>query len=304
MAITLDEAVARVPQWRGHTDLRTSVLSGGITNQNFRVETGGEVFVLRISGDNTELLGINRQNERAATLAAAAIGIGPEVVYFIEPEGCLVTRFVAGKPILPDVMRQPDSIRQIAALLRRVHQMPAIPGHFSPFQVVTSYRRLADERQVTGYPPDYDELCERMRAVETAFGRKPVAPCPCHDDLMIENFLRDDATGQIRILDWEYAGMGDPYFDLANLAAQYAFRDEHDRLLLEAYLEEPNPRHLARLKLMKCMSDFREAMWGMLQSGISTLDFDFRGYARKYFQRLTAGFGDARVAEWLARLQE
>jgi thiamine kinase-like enzyme len=304
MALTLVDALARVPQWRGRTDFHTSVLSGGITNQNYRVETGGEIFVVRISGDNTELLGINRQNERAATIAAAALGIGPEVLYFIEPEGYLVTRFVAGKPIMPNEMRQPETIRQIAASLGRVHQMPAIPGRFSSFQVVTNYRRLADEHRVTGYPADYDQLCKRMEAVENAFGREPVAACACHDDLLNENFLRDNLTGQLRILDWEYAGMGDPYFDLANLAAQHAFHDEHDGLLLEAYFGEATPRRLARLKLMKCMSDFREAMWGMLQCGISTLDFDFRGYAGKYFERLRAGFGDARVGDWLARLEE
>jgi thiamine kinase-like enzyme len=303
MALTLEDALARLPQWRGRPDLHTSVLSGGITNQNYRVETGGEVFVVRISGDNTELLGIDRQNERAATIAAAALGIGPEVIFFIEPEGCLVTRFVAGKPIMPDEIRQPETIRQIAACLRRVHQMPAIPGSFSPFQVVTTYRRLADERRVTGYPADSGQFFDRMRAIETAFEREPIPVCPCHNDLLNENFLRDNTTGQIRILDWEYAGMGDPYFDLANLAAQHAFRDEHDRLLLEAYFGEATPRGLARLKLMKCMSDFREAVWGMLQSGISNLDFDFRGYARKYFQRLTAGFGNSRVDEWLARLE-
>ena len=304
MALSIVDAVARVPQWRGRTDLRTSVLSGGITNRNYRVDTGGESFVVRISGDNTELLGINRQNERAATMAAAALGIGPEVVYFIEPEGCLVARFLAGNPIMPDEMRQPETVRQIAASLKRVHAMPAIPGSFSPFQVVTQYRLLANEHGVTGYPAGFEELCERMQVVEAAFGRAPVSACPCHNDLLNENFLRDNLTGQIRILDWEYAGMGDPYFDLANLAAQHAFRDEHDRLLLEAYSGEVAAPRLARLKLLKCASDLREAMWGMLQSSLSTLDFDFRGYAKKYFQRLAAWFDDGHVAEWIAQLQE
>lgn len=298
----VDAAVARVGPWQGRTDITTSSLSGGITNQNYRVDVGGHSFVLRVSGANTDLLGIDRRHERATAMAAAAAGLAPEVVYFIEPEGYLLTRFVAGRPITPDDTREPETIQQLARILQRIHALPPIPGAFSPFQVVADYRRLATERGVTGWPDDFDWLLDRMRAVEAAFAHDPAFPCPCHNDLLNENFLRETATGRIYVLDWEYAAMGDSYFDLANLAAQHRFGDEQDDLLLHAYFGEPTPRRLARLKLMKCMSDFREAMWGMLQLGISALDFDFRGYANTYFERLRAGFHDPRVADWLALL--
>jgi thiamine kinase-like enzyme len=302
MPLSLSDALARVVPWRDRTDIQTSPLSGGITNRNYRVDVGGHSFVLRLSGANTEMLGIDRRHERAATTVAAAAGLAPEVVYFIEPEGYLITRFVAGKPIAPDEMRQPDTIAVVAKILQRIHALPPIPGSFSPFRVVDDYRWLAGERGVTGWPEDFDWLLDRMRAVEAAFAFEPAFPCPCHNDLMTENFLRESATGRIYVLDWEYAGMGDSYFDLANLAAQHRFAAEHDSLLLQAYFGEATPQRLARLKLMKCMSDFREAMWGMLQSGISSLDFDFRGYAATYFDRLGAGFNDPRVGNWLALL--
>jgi thiamine kinase-like enzyme len=141
MSQSLEATLARVPPWRGKA-FTTSPLTGGITNRNYRVEVEGESFVLRLAGAKTELLGIDRPNEYAATLAAASIGVGPEVIYFIEPEGYLVTRFIVGRLILPDEIRQPENLRRVAQLLRNVHALPPIPGTFSPFRVVEDSDRL------------------------------------------------------------------------------------------------------------------------------------------------------------------
>lgn len=295
MSLSLAEALARVPDWAGLSDLKTTLLTDGITNQNYRIDVGGESFVLRIAGANTELLGIDRHNEHAAHQAAAALGIAPEILYFIEPEGYLVSRFISGKPIPPEEMAQPERIRQVGAVLRQVHTMPAIPGTFSPFRVVEDYTQTA-QRYNVAFPDNFDWLLARMRDIEAAFLQDPFSPCSCHNDLLNANFLDD---GQVRILDWEYAGMGDCFFDLANFSVNHNFGDEQDHLLLQAYFGEATPARLARLKLMKIMSDFREAMWGMVQIGISQLDFDFREYADKHFSRMTANFQDPRCEQWL-----
>jgi thiamine kinase-like enzyme len=134
-----------------------------------------------------------------------------------------------------------------------------------------------------------------MDEIEEAFARRPDVPVLCHNDLLNGNFLRDE-QGDIRILDWEYAGMGDRFFDLANFAAHHELDDEQILELLDAYFDNPLPRHFARLKLMQAMSDFREAMWGVLQQGISELDFDFRSYADQFFDKLTARLDDSRYA--------
>lgn len=299
MPLSLDDALARIPAWAAATELETSYLAGGITNKNYRVNVDGQAYVLRLVGANTEQLGIDRRHEYAATQAAAAAGVAPEVVYYIEPEGCLVTRFIAGRPVAPDEMRQPDTIRLVAAALRRVHALPPIPGNFSPFHMVAAYRQLALDHGVTDFPANFDWLLARLQAVEAAFQVAPTATCPCHNDLLNENFLIENDTGRMVILDWEYAGMGDPHFDLGNVAAQHAFGDEHDRLLLESYFGTVTPQAWARHKLMKCLSDFREATWGLAQLGVSTLDFDFLGYAGRYFTSLNTGFSDPRVEGWL-----
>jgi thiamine kinase-like enzyme len=86
--------------------------------------------------------------------------------------------------------------------------------------------------------------------------------------------------------------MGDRFFDLANFSVNHEFGVEEDRRLLEAYFGAARDSDLAALRLMRFMSDFREAMWGVLQSGISELDFDFAGYAAKHFARLHATAAD------------
>lgn len=296
MTLSLEEAIARVPLWAKASDVKSSFLAGGITNQNYRVDTGGESFVIRLAGANTELLGINRAYEYAAHRAAAGLGIAPEIIYFIEPEGYLVTRFIEGRPLPPEEIGRPENIRRVAEALRQIHALPEIPGAFSPFRTVEDYTTIA-RRYGVNFPDSFQTLLARMQQVEAAFLQQPFRPCPCHNDLLNENFLDD---GRLRILDWEYAGMGDPFFDLANFAVHHGFSDDQERFLLECYFGQATPAHLARLKLMKVMSDFREAMWGMVQIGISKLDFDFRGYADKHFQRMMGSMRDPRWEQWLA----
>ncbi|HEX2045594.1 MAG TPA: choline/ethanolamine kinase family protein [Gaiellaceae bacterium] len=256
-------------------------LGGGITNHNFKVTVGGEAFVLRIGGKDTDLLGIDRTDEYQASAVAAALGVGPPVVAFLEPEGYLVTRFLEGRPIPVGEMRRPETIARVAETLRRVHGGPPIPGRFDSFRVVERYATTAREHGVT-VPEAYAEAKERADTIERLRGPQPERPC--HNDLLNANFLDDD--GRIRIVDWEYAGMGDVFFDLANFSVNHELDASGNEALLAAYLGDPGPRERAALALMRFMSDFREAMWGVVQQGISELDFDFEAYASEHFERL------------------
>jgi len=109
MPLSLEVAIARVPRWAGAKELKTTPSGGGITNQNFRVDVDGESFVLRICGDDTDLLGISREAEYAASLAAGELGIAPQVVCMIQPEGYLVTRYITCCPLPPQVVAKPQT---------------------------------------------------------------------------------------------------------------------------------------------------------------------------------------------------
>ena len=266
-AVEPEAIAARV--WPGeHVEIE--VLGGGITNRNFKVIVGGDRFVLRVGGKDTELLGIDRAAEHAASVSAGALGLAPEVVAFVEPEGYLVTRYVDGT--VGDV-----GVATVGKLLRRLHGGPPMPARFDSFRVVEVYRATALEYGVS-VPPAYERAKEVAHRIERR--RAGVEPRPCHNDLLNANFISDGK--RLWIVDWEYAGMGDPFFDLGNFAVNHELDADGEAALLAAYGSSDGDA----LVLMRFMSDFREAMWGVVQQGISELDFDFRAYADEHFERL------------------
>jgi thiamine kinase-like enzyme len=256
-------------------------LGGGITNHNFKVAVGGEAFVLRIGGKDTELLGIDRRDEHEASLAAARAGVAPEVVRFLEPEGYLVTRFVEGQLIPPEELRRPENLERAARLLRAVHEGDDIQARFDSFRVVEAYRDEAARHGVEA-PVAYAEAKQLAGEIERT--RTAERPCPCHNDLLNANFIDDGE--RLWLVDWEYAGMGDRFFDLANFAVNHELGPAEDGLLLRAYFGAEREEDLAALTLMRFMSDFREAMWGVVQQAISELKFDFAAYAAQHFERM------------------
>jgi thiamine kinase-like enzyme len=281
----LVRAMGRVPELAGRALVLTA-LTGGITNRNFLVTIPSDQqrYVIRLAGNDTHLLGISREVEHAATVAAAGVGVGPEVTAFIRPEGYLVTRFIEGSPVSDEAVHRPETLERVASSLRRIHDGPPIPGLFVPLRIVEAYRALAAARGVP-IPAEYEAAAAVGRRIEMACLAAPLEPRPCHNDLLNANFI-DDGT-RIRIVDWEYAGMGDPFFDLGNFSINHELTADQDAYLLAAYDGGASrPERLARLTLMRVVSDFREAMWGVLQQGISTLDVDFVAYAGGHFDRL------------------
>jgi thiamine kinase-like enzyme len=277
--VTVEDAVARL--WPGQ-DVRVELLGGGITNHNHKVTLpDGDVVVMRIAGKDTGLLGIDRAVEHEASLAAAAVGVGPEVVAFHEADGILVTRFIPGEIVPVAQMREPGTIKRVALALRAVHAGPPLPARFDSFRVVEEYRTTAFAHGAE-VPAGYATARQVARRIETARGAAPERPC--HNDLLNANFIDDGR--RIRIVDWEYAGMGDVFFDLANFSINHDLDVDGRRELLLAYAGAVRERDERALELMRFMSDFREAMWGVVQSAVSELDFDFAGYAAEHFERL------------------
>lgn len=298
MPLTLAEAIRRVPFLADAKDLRTTPLTGGITNLNYRIDAGGGSYVLRITGTGTEMLGIRREVEHAANLAAGRLGVAPEVVYFIEPEGYLVTRFVEGVPIPPEEMVKPGNLRRVAEKIRTFHEgAPPLAGEFNVFRRVEMLTEVS-RRHHCRFPNNFDWILQRMRQVEHRLGERAAIPHPCHDDLLNLNFL--DEQGEFRILDWEYAGMGEVTYDLANFSSHHRLNDDQLGLLLQAYFGEATPQQFARLNLLRPMSEIHEAMWGTTQTGISKLEEDFQAYADLWFGRATEAMSDPRWDGWLA----
>ena len=302
MGLTLEQAIARVPFLANAKGITTTPLGGGITNLNYKIDCDGKSYVLRITGADTELLGIQRDVEYQANLAAGRLGIAPEVVYFIEDEGYLLTRYINGKPIPPEVITQPDNILRVVRKIRLFHKNgPALAGEFNVFRRVEMLTEISRQNNCK-FPFDFEWILQKMNQVEDALLKDPYIPTPCHNDLLNLNWLDEDIPGgmsEIRLLDWEYAGMGDIFFDLANFSHHHRLNDDQVRVLLQEYFGEVAPKNFARLKLMWPMAQIYEAMWGTTQTGISKLDEDFQGYADLWFGRARQHLTDPRWDRWL-----
>jgi len=300
--LAIDKAIAKVPFLMESKNIKKTPLSGGITNLNFKVDADGKSYVIRLAGDGTQQLGIKRDVEYAANLAAGQLGIAPEVVYFIEPEGYIVTRFVNGKPIPPETIRQPDYIARVVKKIRLFHKRgPALKSEFNVFRRVEMLSGIAESHQCK-FPFDWEWIMQKMREVEQALLKDPYVPTPCHDDLLNLNWLEEEVAGEIgeiRLLDWEYAGMGDIFFDLANFCHHHRLNEDQVRFLLQEYFGEVTPKNYARLRLMWPMSELHESMWGTAQTGISKLEEDFQGYADLWFGRFRQNVTDNRWDQWL-----
>jgi thiamine kinase-like enzyme len=297
MEPALAAVLAAIPAWEGSEPVVTPITIG-ITNRNFKVDIAGESFVVRLSGKDTDLLGIDRAAENAAASAAAEAGVAPEVFAYLPDLDALITRFVEGSHIPEEDLRREDVLRSVVRSINAIHAGGPIPSAFPVFRIVEDYRDIAAERGVVA-PNAYDDAHTKANEIEAAFGAQPIPNRPCHNDLLNANFLLDG--DHVWIVDYEYGGMGDIFFDLGNLSINNALTPDAQELLLRLYFgrEVVTDVHRARLQLMRVMSDFREAMWGVVQQAISTLEFDYVDYATRHFARCLGNATDDRFADWL-----
>ena len=300
----LTEVVGRLAALLGPREGGVAILEGGITNRNFRVNFGGTAYVVRLPGKNTDLLGIDREAEQMATRRASELELGPKVAAMLTEPSCLVTCFIASREMTGEELRSDSSLTWIASGLRRFHGSGLeLPTSFRVLDIANRYAEISRARGKEP-PPEFSGALESAERIVKAVREHPEhTPVPCHNDLLAANFLFDGSD--IALVDWEYAGMGDRFFDLGNFSVNNELEDGHEARLLESYFGEPaTGRRTAALQLFRFMSDFREAMWGVVQSSVSDLDFDFDGYASKHFTRLTETRADERFDTWLEEARQ
>ena len=288
----LSELVGRLEGELGPAGGPPVALSGGITNRNYRLRLGGRDCVLRLPGQDTGLLGIDRVSERLAAERAASLGIGPQLLH--ADAECMVTAFVPGTPST----RSGCVLTRVRSRARCAPSMTAaleLPVRFWIPDLLAVYADTVTERggALPGAFLRAQALVERIAAVLPL-----TEPVPCHNDLLPGNLIQTDS--HVLLVDWEYAGLGHRYFDLGNLAVNNEFDDDAERRLLEAYFGEPAALcRLSALRLFRLVSDAREGAWGVVQGLISELDFDFTAYADEHFERLERAAADPQLEELL-----
>jgi thiamine kinase-like enzyme len=288
-------ALARVPffgniQQRG---LKIKRLGGGLTNVSYKVTTGGAAYVLRLAGDGTSEY-IDRKAEEHNARVAAESGINAEVFFFDATDGTMVTRFVEGISMNAGDGFGRDSGAPVRAAraLKRVHSLGRVfRSRFDVFGAIDGYLDLLRGWRMP-LPEDYYEVGQRARGVRLALEASPAALVPCHNDPWPGNLL--DADGRIYLIDWEYSGMNDPMWDLADLSVEAEFESEQDRVMMEAYYGTGlSPALYSRLEVYKAMSDLHWSVWGVVQHAKGNPAEDFWSYGLERLGRSKARMSGA-----------
>lgn len=290
---TVQEIIARIPAWQGLENIQVEQIAG-LTNSNYRVTVNGERFVLRVSGQNTARLGINRAHELVALRSAAQAGLGPQVVAFLPPEGHLVTRWVEGRHWTVEEYRTPAHVQLLTKTVKRIHALPSNGAVFSPFQRVSSFLETARSFNVP-LPAGLDFCLDTMRAVELDQQSDPSGwQRMCHNDLVSVNYLYLEKVDSIIVLDWEFSGLGDIYYDLATVVYTHdsdgPVPPELERVMLDCYFGTATAFQQRRLLGMKYMLMLFTGMWGLVQSGMQAAGlipavegFDYLEFAEYLF---------------------
>ena len=295
MSAAVEAAIAAVPSWRGRVS-EVSLLSGGLTNHNYLVRVEDTPYVVRIPGAQTELLAIDRENELYNTRAAASVGIGPEVIHVLPELGVVVLGFIPGRTMSNESMSRPEMPARVAQALGTVHGGPRFLRDFDMFRLTEHYLAVVDERAIP-VPDGYRELVVEVPHLERALGRRPLPTVPCHNDLLAENYLDDGQ--RLHIVDYEYSGNNDPAFELGNTCQELGWDEGRVAALCAAYFGRASAPLLARLRLDMIMSDVGWTLWAAIQARVSTIDYDFWGWALERWTRAQAGLTSPDLGRWL-----
>lgn len=240
---------------RSLADGRLTPLAGGLSNHAWRLDAEGQAWFVRRGHPHSWRLGVDRHSECAVLRAVAASGLSPELLLCEPGLGLLLTRFVGGRPWQAADVLVAGNLERAARHIRRLHDLPVPHG----------VRSLAYERQArhlhAGLPApetDAEALRSLARPVFERIGQRRPRSVLCHHDLHHLNILDDGA--RLWLVDWEYAGLGDPLLDVAGFLAMHELGPEPTQEFVAAY-GRLGPDDLATLDDARWAFDYVQWLW-------------------------------------------
>ena len=295
----IEEVVTKIPEWNGK-DIVIDPLSGGLTNSNFKVTVDGVPYFVRVPGASTDLLAINRDNEVHNSKAAFVAGVGPKVLHHLPEYNVMVLEFLNGKTMSKDSLNEPGMPSRMAEAIKKLNEGPRFLLDFNMFRLTEYYLSLCKERDIK-IPDGYLDRIPTIERIEKAMDVNPLETVPCNNDLLAENYIDDGE--QLRLIDYEYSGNNDPTFELGNTCQEMQFNDEQIAEVCAAYFGEVMPNMIARMKLNMIMSDVGWGLWAAIQAKISTIEFDFWGWAIERWGRAEEKMASKDFDGWLRDVQ-
>jgi thiamine kinase-like enzyme len=301
--LTPEAAIARIPDWQG-LDVKYETLGGGITNHNYVVTVSGREdlpwggkYVMRIPGMGTELF-VDREIEHQNALSAAEAGVSPPILHSLEPEMVTVVPFITAATMHPeDLAGHRDRLEKVVDAMRQYHDRATFVNEIYVFDMIREY--LEKARGVDArFPDDMDWMLALSDDIEQAMKRNAPANVACHCDLLSENFMLDE-SGKMWVIDWEYGGQTDPYFDLGDFCVEHPLSEEEERFIITRYCGAFDEVAYARMMLHKIVADLWWSIWAMIQVRLSKLDFDFYDYGMNRVRRLHGNAANPAFPSWL-----
>ncbi|MGK0498413.1 MAG: thiamine kinase [Oceanicoccus sp.] len=263
----LDAALAEWPLWSECEPTTVKPLGNGLTNQSYCVQSPHSQWVLRINANHSHSLDINRQSELQAMSLAADEGITPHCHYSDPHQRYLLTEYIDGEHWSLEKSQSVAGGQQLAQLLQKIHQLPAITAMLDVREKIEKYWQGIDMHSDMAMQLHAltDQLEHHIVASQRLFSTQDNARlCLCHNDLLTENLIIKNES--LYAIDWEYAAMGDPFFDLAVICEGQQLDDSTAKQLLVAYLGRSfNKQDLQRLAHQRVIYSYLALLWYALQ---------------------------------------
>lgn len=236
---------------------------GGLTNRSYKTAmSDGRSVVVRIPGEGTEAI-INRNDECLSTMLGCACGVDVTLHYF-GSDGVKIMDFISGAETMSaERLREPELIMKISSVFRKLHGIGVdtnVP--FKVFDMAAKYRKFIAEKGVALYL-DFDDVTAAVEAIK----REVDSVCnvrivPCHCDSLCENWVLD-SNGRLYLIDWEYSGMNDAMWDLADISIEAAYSKAEDDLLLKEYFcRDYTKEEYKNFTANKIYLDYLWTLWG------------------------------------------
>lgn len=281
-----------------------SVLVGGANNRNFIVRSGAAKYALRVANLQNERFAVDRESAIAAQRKAAEDGLAPEVVAARLPEGHMLSVFIEGETLLgTERLEQPEVLAMVGRTFRRLHALSAEVRTYSPFDDIRLWAGLA-RRDGSDLPHDFDEMLRLVDRIEEAILRCELPLVLSHNDTVPQNFILSEDG--LRLVDWDYAGLGWACFELGSFAATAGFDAERREALLRSYDEDVNDEQRARVEVLGLVAAVREVSWVLMATpilkGNTTPDEEsfYEDYLRENSRRVRAMIDSDRFQDRLA----
>lgn len=276
--------ISEIPYFGSSRVSVIEILPGGITNNNYKVTIDDVTYAVRLAGAGT-IEYLDRPAEKHNAQVMADIGISAPIIYYDETTGNQVCKYIDDSKTLQAADFKDEKYLSMAAHVFRTYHDgdKEFISDFNPLIEMESYVKLLAEKNFDFYEGS-ELMCEKVEAIREAFKNNPPPKAPCHNDPLPVNWLDDKKN--FYLIDWEYAGMDDPMFDLAALAIEAELNDDQERFLLQEYFgTDLTEKQLGSLIINKFLCDVLWAYWSILQIAMGKSKEEYWTYGFNRFNR-------------------